>query len=424
MKGSEMGERTTNPWYRFIDEDIEHRTRETVGFTNLIADRPYALDTATLQGFIDRNALIRTYQRITRDVFMASVRGEADPAIADSILSCQPPERGIEYHRGLTERQLALPVYFRTDEAAPGAIAEIQCPASGWEIAEQMYSMYQEFPGDFGAPDQGFGSLIGGLATSLHSRLGPDPVAHHLTNNASRPHGVHYTVQRLREAGIRHFGWDPVHWKDCNFVRAHEFYDLRYNGLFDQWMEECEKGELSFDHPPIPLYDAKVAMAWPFWDKARAYYPDEIRGLFPHTEIITPDGFHMPDGSWISLEDYCTLGERKRVYYFKFGSHHPTLNWGSRAVYFSGSFTTVALRQLFERILADSAAGHHWVAQEARMHPEQAGAVTREGEELKIDAYTKFSAFYTPERLVGVLAMQERSRKVHGSPQTVVSIAY
>ncbi|MFE1548239.1 hypothetical protein [Streptomyces sp. NPDC058718] len=419
-----MGEQSSHRWYRFVDEDIETRTGTTVGFTNLIADRPYPLDDRMLQGFLARNELIRAYQRITRDLFMASVRGDADPAIAGTLLDGQPPERGIEYHRKLTERHLALPVYFRTDEAAPGAIAEIQCPASGWEIADQVHSLYREFPDEFGAPTHRLGSLIDGLATSLHGRLGPDPVAHHLTNNASRPHGVHYTVQRLRESGIRHFGWDPVHWKDCGFVRAHEFYDLRYNGFFDQWMEECEKGELLFDHPPTPLYDAKVTMAWPFWDKTRQHYPDEIRGLFPHTEMITPEGFHLPDGSWISLDDYCALGERKRNHYLKFGSHHPTLNWGSRAVYSSGSFSRVALRKLLDRILADTAAGHLWVAQEARMHPEPATAITREGDELKMDAYTKFSAFYTPEGLVGVMAMQERSHKVHGSPQTVVSIAY
>ncbi|MFG2226539.1 hypothetical protein [Streptomyces sp. NPDC048644] len=419
-----MAEPTTHRWYRFIDDDIEHRTRAGVGYTNLISHRPYALDPETLQGFIDRNALIREFQRITRDVFLASLHGEADPAIAETIVSGQPPERGREFHLKLTERHLALPLYFRTDEPAPGAIAEVQCPASGWEIADQAHALYRAFPDDFDAAGRHFDPLIDNLAASLRARFGDGLVIHHLTGNASRPHGVHYTVQRLREAGIRHFAWDAVHWKDCGFVRAHEFYDLRYNGFFDQWMEACEQGELFFDHPPTPLYDAKVTMAWPFWSKAREYYPDEIRGLFPHTEIITPEGFHLPDGTWITLDEYCRLGQGRRRYYVKFGSHHPTLNWGSRAVYHAGSFSGPALRALFDRVCADTATGHLWVAQDARLLAEPATAVSRSGEDVKFDGYTKLSAFYTPEGLAGVMAMQERARKVHGSPQTVVSAVY
>ncbi|WDN54979.1 hypothetical protein [Streptomyces clavuligerus] len=414
----------THPWYRFIDESIEDRTRAGVGFTNLISPRPYALDPAVLRGFIERNALIREFQRITRDVFLASLRGDADPAIAETIVAGQPPERGREFHQGLTERQLALPLYFRTDEPAPGAIAEVQCPASGWEITDQVQAVYRAFPGDFGAAVPRFAPLIDTLAGSLRARFGDDPVVHHLTGNASRPHGVHYTVQRLREAGIRHFAWDAVHWKDCGFVRAHEFYDLRYNGFFDQWMEACAQGELVFDHPPTPLYDAKVTMAWPFWAKAREYYPDTVRGIFPHTEIITPEGFHLPDGEWISLDAYTRLGQGRRRYYVKFGSHHPTLNWGSRAVYHTGSFSGPALRALFDRIRADGAAGHPWVAQDARLLAEPATAVSRDGEEVKFDGYTKLSAFYTPEGLAGLMAMQERAQKVHGSPHTVVSVAH
>ncbi|MEV0845868.1 hypothetical protein AB0J21_08290 [Streptomyces sp. NPDC049954] len=419
-----MAEQTSNPWYRFIDDDIEARARMDVGFTNLISTRPYTLDAETLRGFEDRNAVIREFQRITRDVFLASLHGEADPAIAETVLAGQPPERGREYHLKLTERHLALPLYFRTDEPAPGALAEVQCPASGWEITDQVHALYRAFPEDFDLGEQRFAPLIDTLAASLRARFSDDLVIHHLTGNASRPHGVHYTVQRLREAGIRHFGWDAVHWKDCGFVRAHEFYDLRYNGFFDQWMEACAEGELVFDHPPTPLYDAKVTMAWPFWSKSSGFYPDEVRAIFPHTEIITPEGFHLPDGRWISLDEYCRMGQSKRRYYVKFGSHHPTLNWGSRAVYHTGSFSGPALRGLFDRVCADTTAGHLWVAQDAALLPEPAAAVSRTGEEVKFDGYTKLSAFYTPEGLAGVMAMQERAQKVHGSPQTVVSVVH
>ena len=234
------------------------------------------MDDATLDGYRSRYTTIEKFQEITRDIFMASLRGEADPAIADTVLAGQPPCRGKEYHLKLTEKQLQLPVFFRTDEAAPGAIVEIQCPGSAWEIADQLRDIYLANPSDFGTPTRFDRSLASSVAQSLRGYLGDEPIIHHLLNNASRPHGGRYFIQRCRDEGLRFFSWDDVQWKDGNFVRAHEFYDLRYNGFFDQWMEACEEGGLLFDHPPTPLYDAKVIMAWPFWSKSREYYSDDI----------------------------------------------------------------------------------------------------------------------------------------------------
>ncbi|MEH2249539.1 hypothetical protein [Nostoc sp.] len=415
---------TDVPWYRFIEENIESRTRASVGFTNLIAKQPYAMDDATLDGYRSRYTTLKKFQEITRDIFMASLRGEADPAIADTVLAGQPPCRGKEFHLKLTEKQLKLPVFFRTDEAATGAIIEMQCPGSGWEIADYLRDIYLAFPDNFGKPTRFSRSLAISFAQSLRDYLGNEPIIHHLLNNASRPHGGRYFIQRCREEGLQFFSWDAVQWKDCNFVRAHDFYDLRYNNFFDQWMEACEEGRLLFDHPPTLLYDAKVIMAWPFWSKSQKYYSNEIRALFPHTNIITPEGFHLTDGSWVSLEDFCQISARKRTYYFKFAGTDPTLNWGSRAVYYAGSLSKPACRQMFDRILADYQVGDHWIIQEARTMSESVTAIDRDGQEIIVDAYTKYSGFYSPDGLVDILIMQQHSRKVHGSPETVVSIVF
>lgn len=411
-------------WYKFIDVDFADRTKTNIGFTNLIALAPYQMDEQTLEGFRARNAHIREFHKITRDVFMASLRGDADPAIAELIVAEQPPCRGRAYHHSLTEQHLRLPIFFRTDEPAPGAIAEIQCPASGWEITEQTWRLYQEYSKDFGRPKHFSSSLLTQLAQAIRDHVGKEPVIHHLSGNASRPHGVAYTIQRLREEGIRHFAWDPVQSTHCNFIRGHEFYDLRYNGFFDQWIEACTDNRLLFDHPPTPLYDAKVIMAWPFWAKTRDFYPEECRKLFPHTDILTQDGFHLADGTWVNPEEYCNIGQSKRDYYFKFGSHHPTLNWGSRGVFYSGSLTVKASRRLFDRMLTDTSCGYPWIVQQACTHPEVATAVSRNGEEIKIDAYTKFSGFYEPRGLLAVMVMQAHSSKVHGSPRTILSSVY
>ncbi len=112
------------------------------------------------------------------------------------------------------------------------------------------------------------------------------------------------------------------------------------------------------------------------------------------------------------------------MYYFKFGGPDPNLNWGSRAVYFTGSLSRVACHAMFDRIFQDWKNGRPWIVQEARTYPEVVAARTRSSEEIEVNGYTKLSAFYGPRGLVGVLAMQERSRKVHGSPETVLSIVF
>jgi hypothetical protein len=411
-------------WYHFLDEDIERRTKAAIGFTNLIAKQPYAMDEQTWAAFESRYATIKRFYEITQDVFVASLQGEADPAIADTVLAEQPPCRGKEYHLKLTARHLRLPVFFRTDEAGPGTIVEVQSPGSGWEMAEQIRDLYLAFPSDFGVATRSLDSLASRVAQSLRRYLGDRPIIHHLLNNSSRPHGVRYFIQRCRDEGLRYFSWDAVHWNECNFVRAHEFYDLRYNGFFDQWMEACEEGRLQFDHPPTLFYDSKVTMAWPFWSKTRQYYPDDIRRLFPYTDIITPEGFHLADGSWVSPHAYSATTKKNRAYYFKFGSSDPTLNWGSRAVYYTGSLSGIACQKTFDRILADHQLGRRWIVQEARTYPESITAVDRDGKEVTVDGYTKLSAFYSPDGLVAILAFQERSRKVHGSPQTALSIVF
>ncbi len=414
-----------HPWYRFIDKDIETRTQASIGFTNLIAQKPYGMDDSTFEGFQDRYSLITQFYKITRDIFMASLRGEIDPAIADTVLVGQPPCRGKEYHLKLTERQMQLPVFFRTDEAAPGALVEIQCFGCGRGIADQIREIYQRFPDDFGVPTRFSNSLASNFAQSLRSYLGREPIIHHLLNNASQPHSERYFTQRCREEGLKYYSWDAVSWKECNFIRAHEFYDLRYNNFFSDWMTACEEGHLFFDHPPTLLYDAKIILAWPFWNKSREYYSDEVRSLFPYTNIITPEGFYLEDGSWVSPKDYCQISNSKRTDYFKYAGSDPTLNWGSRAVYYSGSLSKVACEKLlFNRILADYQIGHYWIFQKARTCPELVTVVDRGGQETTLNAYTKFSGFYGTEGLMGILIMQQNSRKVHGSLKTIVSLVF
>jgi hypothetical protein len=412
------------PWYRYIDDLIEQRTRVSIGYTNLIATKPYPIDDAALAGFAARYARIKRFQEITRDIFMASLRGDADPEIAASVVGDLPPCRGTAHHLQLTARQLQTPVFFRTDEAAPGTIVEIQCSGSAWCMADQTRQIYQQFARDFGTPKYFPRSLAQGVASSLRNYLGGEPLIHHLLDNASRPHGMRYFIQLLRDEGLRFFSWDPMAPDDCNFVRSHEFCNMRYHGFFHQWLAAAEEGRLKFDLPPTPLYDGKMITAWPFWSKTRAYYPEEIRAILPFSDVVSPEGFQLLDGSHVTIEQYINMTMRQRNYYVKYAGTDPALNWGSRAVYYTGSLSRPACREMFERILQDHRHGHRWIIQEARKWPETVSAVDRSGQEVTVDAYTKLSGFYGPDGLLGIISMQLRSRKVHGTDHTIVSIVH
>ena len=52
------------------------------------------------------------------------------------------------------------------------------------------------------------------------------------------------------------------------------------------------------------------------------------------------------------------------------------------------------------------------------------GFFTRDGEAQRMDANTKWSAFYGPEGLMTILVFHRNFHKVHGSQDTVMSLVY
>ncbi|MFO1512447.1 MAG: hypothetical protein U1F83_05955 [Verrucomicrobiota bacterium] len=122
--------------YRQLDEEINGRLGTDVGFTALVRATPYPMDVAVVDGFRERYATIKRFQESTLALFNASLRGECDPEIAAMVLGDVPAHLGSDYHRQLTARQHHTPVFFRTDEPLPSKLSEIQCPGSGWCLAE------------------------------------------------------------------------------------------------------------------------------------------------------------------------------------------------------------------------------------------------------------------------------------------------
>lgn len=412
-----------HPLYRQLDEEINSRLGIDLGFTALIRASPYPLEAAALAGFRKRHAVIQRFQQRTLDLFKASLRGEADPEVAAMVLGDVPPHLGRAYHEQLTERQHQVPVFFRTDEPAPGKLAEIQCPGSGWCLAEELLTLYRHNPSVFGPPRHFQASLATAFAQTLRHFLGRAPAVHHLLDNASRPHGMRYFIQRTREAGVKYFSYDrDVAAADCNFVRSHDFITLPHHNFFVDRMQRCEQGQVRFDLSPSALFDGKLIQAWPFWERTCDAYDAEIRGLFPFTSVVRPGGVELPDGRRLGLADFFRLKRADRDYFLKYAGSDIALNWGSKSVFLASSLSQAQGSALADTIVAHSRQGRCWILQEAHAHREQVDVFCRSGETREMTAYSKFSGFYGPDGLMAVLVMQKPFHKVHGGADTIMSM--
>jgi hypothetical protein len=411
--------------YAHVDRAIDDRLRIDVGFDALIGAARCTVDAPAMAAWAARYAAIKSFQEGALDLFAASLRGDRDPALARMVLGDLPEAFGVEYHRRLSERQHRTPVFFRTDEVAPGKLSEIQCSGSGWDLVELLREVYARSPELYGRPEHFEVSLAERFATALRASLGRQPLVHHLVENASRPHGMRYFIQRTRDHGIRYFGYDRgVHPNDCNFVRSHDFPSLLHNNFFAARMALCDEGKVRFDLPPSALFDGKLIMAWPFWSRTREHFGDEVRDLFPFTAVLDPDGVELEDGERVGLDELAGRPQGARDYFVKYAGTDVSLNWGSRAVYLASSMSVPAVRRLMGTIREDWSLGRCWVLQRAIRRKERVAALTRDGSVQWHDAYAKWSAFYGPDGLMGILTMHKSFHKVHGSADTVMSIVY
>ncbi len=411
--------------YRELDADIDERIGVELGFTGLIAAHPLRVTEPEFQGLCDRYVRIKSFQETCRALFRQSLEGEADPEIARSVVGELPDHLAAAYHRALDAAQDRTPVFFRTDESRSGLLSEIQCSGSGWGFVTQMQRLYASHPDVFGAPRHFPTSFPQAFTEALEAYLSRPPVVHHLVDNASRPHGIRYFIQRTREAGLRYFSYDrDVRPEDCNFVRAHDFISLPTHNFFDDRMARCARGSLFFDLPPSNLYDGKIILAWPFWSKTRDAFTDEVRALFPYTTVIEAEGMEMEDGEKLTLEAFASIPNRRRTWYLKYAGTDIGINWGSKAVHLASTLSGVQCRKLLDTIVADRARGRYWIAQRAVRETEAMEVIERNGASREVEAYGKISAFYGPGGLLGALGMHRRSHKVHGATDTVISLAH
>jgi hypothetical protein len=411
-------------YYEFLDENINTCINADVGFSCLLSSpQTYELGREECDGFFARYEKIKKFQEQTLDLFHASLKGDAHPEIAELTLNELPEHFGREFHENLLSAKKSLPLFFRTDEVIPGKISEIQCPGSAWGLYEQVYQLLNSFESELGKSRLFNTGLALNFTSALKSHLQSQPVVHHLIDNASIPAGIRFFIQATRKRGLKYFGYSKgITPYDCNFIRAHAFHGLFSDNFFKTRLNASFKGELSYDLPPNILFDEKIPLIFPFWEKTRRFYSREIREMFPFTELIRPDGFRLEDDSRITPEKFIDLPRKNRDYYIKYAGSDLALNWGSKGVFYAASLSKTKAKEIFDLIEKDYARKKYWIIQKGYARSEEATALTRENELSAVQCSSKYSGFYGPNGLMGILVMQRPFYKVHGSKNTIVSI--
>ena len=410
-------------YYDYLDSAINNCINADVGFSCLISNGLYHLKPEEEKSFFKRYETIKEFQTKSLELFNASLNGEFDPELASLVINELPEGQGLDFHKNFMADRLQTPVFFRTDEVVPGKISEIQCPGSAWGLYEQTYQFFNEFKSEFQESSIFTNGLAQNFAKSLTDYLPKEPILHHLIDNASIPAGIRFFIQKVREQGIKYFGYDKgITPYDCNFIRAHAFAGLHSENHFKLRLEKSRSGEIFYDLPPSIIFDEKISLMFPFWEKTREYFTDAVRNIFPYTQLIRPEGFVLEDGNWISLEDFINLPRNQRDYYIKYAGSDLALNWGSKGVFYAGSLSKAKGKELLNMLKKDFNAKRYWIIQKGYSLKEEARFINRDNIEDRSQVHSKFSGFYGPNGLMGILVMQRNFYKVHGNKDTIVSI--
>ena len=400
--------------YDWADEAVNSTPRYATGFTELLSASPFQISPGDWHAYQARLPLIRSYQQTTLQIFRAALKDELDPEILHWLMNDTPVSIGLDFHRRLEDRHFTLPVFFRTDEVKPGRIAEIQCPGSAWGELQLVY----EYALKMGFVSQEK-SPAGQFVAQLAALLQEPPVIHHLTDSASAPPGVRYFIEKTRPQA-KYWSIDrQVKVHDCNFIRSHSFFGLCIDYAFQDRLSRAGRG-VTYDLPPLTLFDSKAPLVLPFWPLTREAYPDAVRELFPFTTPLLPSGIQLPGGT-LSVEEFSHLPKSQRAYYLKYCGADITRNWGSKAVYRLSNLGSGACLDFLQQCLSGYANGKIWLLQQEEYQEDEIAYLTRDGAQHSRTMRAKFSGYYGPQDCIGVMAWHRPHYKVHGQDESVLS---
>lgn len=399
--------------YAFLEEQSIRVTRCSTGFTGLTTPAPQNLSSSDWNTLAARYELIKEWQTTTLELFTASLAGEVTPAIAELFLREIPPFL-VAYHRDvMASVPVKPPVFFRTDEAVLGKIVEVQSPGSQWGTYEQLQDYYKTHGFPLGT------NLSEKWAKALSDELDKPPIVYHIVTPINFG-SENYFIQKARRF-VPYCGYDRgIRPLDCNFVRAHSYLVLVHEAYSQRRREAWATGHLRYDSPPISIFQQKVQLCLPFWPTTRQFYRDAVRELFPYTCLVTPEGVVLEDDQLISIPRFCDLPRRDRRFYLKYGGADLNRNWGGIAVYNLAKLSRRACLELLQRV---AAAPEYWVMQRACTDTPDVNYIARDLDIATLRVHQKYSCFFGPSGLLGVLAMYEPFYKVHGSTETITTVA-
>jgi len=404
-----------SPLYEWADRQINQCPRYEIGFTQLFSSGQYFLDSKAFDNYSEKLSVIREFQSSALKLFRASLRNDTDPKLLHWLINETPESLGINYHRNLEARHFSLPLFFRTDEAKPGRIVEIQCPGSLWGDLQLSYDYLVESKliSNGMSPAQKFSSQLASL-------LSDTPIVHHLMDNSSSPSSTRYFIEKTRPK-VKYWGIDKdIFPRDCNFVRSHSFFGLCADNEFSSRLKKVGDG-VTYDYPPHVLFDQKATIVLPFWSLTRDSFSDKIRNLFVFSTPLLPQGIELDDGSNVTIEEFSKWTRSKRAFFLKYAGSDVALNWGSKAVYRLSNISSNKCYKLLMDCLSQYEKGHIWLLQKEEKCDETINFINRDYKQQTQNLRAKYSAFYGPFACLGILAMHRSNYKVHGQADTIIS---
>jgi hypothetical protein len=404
--------------YKSLDQLFYSKTLIDNGFDMHVTEKPILLSSELMAHYAHRYIAINNFFTQALNVLKDALREKTSSTVLDLLLGDAPAHISVDFHRSIMNSYPNKPLFYRTDDPAPGRSCEFQCPGSLWgeyAVLEDAYSVRGCYESN---------SIADRFADSLARMIKEDrPTVHHLFDNSSRPGGVLYFIQRTRPR-LRYFGFDnEVKATDVRLVRSHSVYGLVAENYFKERLKKAAKGELLFDLPPNLLFDAKGSLALPFWSETAHYFSQESRNLICRTVPVLPDGIETEDGKKLSIEEFSRLPRKKRRFYLKYAGSDVSINWGSKAVYRLSNESEKSCQERLRNAANDFTQRRPWIIQEEVSVRERIACRLRDSQVDNGEKHMNLRGFYGPSGLIGLMILYREHFKVHGQPDTVATIA-
>ncbi len=189
-------------------------------------------------------------------------------------------------------------------------------------------------------------------------------------------------------------------------------------------LEEVLKGTIIMDPPISLLFDQKLMICFPFHPKLRERYSDQVRGLFPETQLVeTNENGPAPvqfEGEKMTLDQITDMSLTNRKFIFKYAGTNPALRSAGHGVHKLLKLGHAKTATLFQNAINS---GEPWILQ--RYEPEKNQVTFLQGEEIKQSRYytcwRPVYSLYPEPKLVSLAGYFSENWKVHGTSDAVIT---